>query len=391
MITVTEDYRNAIYAPIRQIDARVHFTLFGETKTYYDDRIIRFNIVEERETVADTLPANEISLTLDNLDNEFNLLSLSNMDQVLASRPTIEIEFGLVYDDSVFLTFYQADSDGESTEWIPMGTFYLAEWKNEREAKTITLVARDNLDYLSNTPYKNTMFEGNMYQLAEDVFIKAGVTDYEIDNNLKTVITSGFKEKLDSRTALQHIGIATRSAIYQDRYGIMVIKPFEVLDASSNYLTFPTQDYYHFGSLYPLVTSGFGMRNIDFDDMYEEPEITLDKSIYSVSINIYDGEETREKSYINNEINGRYGDSFSLDNPLIVNDSMADSVADWIIKESKYNAIYKVNWRQNPALECTDVVIIEDGMNAMKQSRIYRQEYAYEGYLTGITESRGGI
>jgi len=133
------------------------------------------------------------------------------------------------------------------------------------------------------------------------------------------------------------------------------------------------------------------MRNIDFDNMYEEPEITLDKSIYSVTINLYQGEETFQKVYINSEIDGNYGDSFSIDNPLIKTEEMADLVAEWIIRESVYNVLYKVNWRQNPALECTDVVIIEDGENAMKQSRIYKQEFNYEGYLSGITESRGGI
>ena len=216
MITVSDDYRNSIYAPIRQINARVTITLFGESKTYYDDRIIRFNCIEERNTVVDTLPSNEISITLDNLDKEFSMLSLGNIQKILASRPTIEIDLELVFDESVFLTFYQVDSSGHFTEWIPLGKFYLSEWINERESKSITLIARDNFDYLSNTPYNHLSFTGTtMYELAESILISAGITDYEIDSSLHSVGTAGFTEQIDSRTALQHVGIATRSAVYQ--------------------------------------------------------------------------------------------------------------------------------------------------------------------------------
>ena len=38
--------------------------------------------------------------------------------------------------------------------------------------------------------------------------IKAGVKDYYIDKKLKDIPTSGFKEKLNCRKALQYIGIA---------------------------------------------------------------------------------------------------------------------------------------------------------------------------------------
>ena len=70
---------------------------------------------------------------------------------------------------------------------------------------------------------------------------------------------------------------------------------------------------------------------------------------------------------------------------------MADKVAEWFIREINYNAIYTINWRQNPALECADMILVEDSFDAEKQTRIIKQEFNYKGYLEGVTESRGGV
>jgi len=59
--------------------------------------------------------------------------------------------------------------------------------------------------------------------------------------------------------------------------------------------------------------------------------------------------------------------------------------------ELNYNANYSVSWRQNPILECADLILVEDSFGAEKQTRIVRNQFDYEGYLSGITESRGGV
>ncbi|RSD21083.1 hypothetical protein [Mesobacillus subterraneus] len=377
MLNVSNAFKEAVYAPIRKITARIHFTLNGSTKTYDDDFIIRASILEEMNTINETLPSNEAIVTLENTNGEFNILNLQRMQEIIASRPKIQMEFGLVYED-------------ESIEWVPMGTYFLVEWKNEVAAMSISLIGRDNFDMLSQISYNNTA-GNNLYNLAADILQKAGIVDFTIDNSLKSINTNGFLERLDSRTALQHIGIASRSAVFQDRYGKVIIKPFTAMDASSNYLSYAGQPLHYFGAVYPLTTNGSGMKNIGYDNVFEEPEISLDKSIYEVVVNVYGPGDPREIIRINTSINGQNGSSFKIDNPLINTDEMAIKVADWIIKESNYNAIYKTVWRQNPALECADMVLVEDSFQAMKQTRIFRQEYQYEGYLKGVTESKGGI
>jgi hypothetical protein len=59
----------------------------------------------------------------------------------------------------------------------------------------------------------------------------------------------------------------------------------------------------------------------------------------------------------------------------------------------EYNLIaeYTASWRQNPALECGSVILVEDSFQNKKKARITKQEYNFAGYLDGVTEAKGGI
>lgn len=380
MIEVTNDYRKNVYAPIRQFNSKMIFTLDGTSTIFYDDKIMSFSITEEMNVINNTIPSNEISITMNNEAGDFNMLNYQNMFEIIASRPKIEVFCGLITDDI------------GTIEYIPMGVFYLIEWASENNNKVITLTGRDNFDLLNDVSYDNTQ-QNNLYNLAVDILTKAGITNFIIDDSLKS-INGSFNDRLDSRTALQMIGIASRSAVYQNRFGQIIIEPFEFLDESSNYLTYTGQPQVIAGTYWamPIVSTGAGMKYIDYDQMYDIPQISLEKSIAEIVIRIYSGQgNPQEKTYINNFINGKGGASFLLDNPLIESVAVADQVAEWLIRETNYSAVYKANWRQNPILESGDVVLIEDQFGAGKQTRIYRQQFTYEGYLYGYTESRGGI
>lgn len=273
---------------------------------------------------------------------------------------------------------------------------FLSDWKNEITNKIITLIGTDFFNLLSEISYEPVGIT-NLKDLATDVLIKSGVPSHKIiiDNSLANITVNNFPTRIDSRTALQHIGIAGISAVFQDRYGNVVIKPFKSIDESNNYLNYPTTQnafYSYPGSnTYIINNTGGGMKYLDFDQMFSHPEVSLERSIYQLIVNVYTGQEYVERLYTNDFIQGTNGQSFTIDNPLINNTALADQIAAWYIKEINYNAFYSVTWRQNPALECTDIILVEDSFSAEKQTRIYRQELNYQGYLEGITESRGGV
>lgn len=395
-IPTSGTYKNGIYANIRQIDAQIDFTFQGTKTTYDDARIISMNIVEEISTLNDTIPSDQLTLTLDNTDGNFNFLNLQNMQQIIASRPQIDVRFGL--------------NEGSSVdEWIPMGSYWVDSWKNDVGAMTITLTAHDNFMMLDNINYPNSGKGMTLYDIAVDIFNVAGITNYSIDASLKNITTAtGFNQQVSCRTALQHVGNMGMACVYQNRDSTMMITPFATLDNSllySNYPVngqrtlwgYPSGNAANYNANNIINNTDGGMRYIALNNMYQIPEITLDKSVYQVVVNVYDtsGQST-PYTYTNVTIGGQNGQSFKIDNPLISDATTAQKVANWFINESNYNAVYKANWRQNPALQATDVVIVESGFmsgqnNTIKQTRIYKQEFNYQGFLSGNTESRGGL
>ncbi len=356
------------------------------TRQYFDDTVVRFNILEDMSTLNDTLPANQLSLTLSNETGEFDFMNMESMLTILASNPEIDVELGLVYDDG-------------TTEWIPMGTFFMTDWKNDITSKVISITANDYFFMLSDisfTPSATT----NLKTLATEILNASGVPTSRqvIDNSLATYTIIPLTERIDCRSALQYVGIAAMSAVYQDRKGNIVIKPFKTIDQATNYVTYAsTQNRFHHypsPSTYSLLEWGGGMKYLDFDAMYDVPEITLEKSIYQLVVTVYDANpDIKEVEYVftNSVIEGTNGQSFTIDCPLVGTYLWAKDIAEWYFREMNYNAFFVTHWRQNPILECADVILVEDSFGSEKQSRIIKNEFNYEGYLEGTTTSRGGV
>jgi hypothetical protein len=294
------------------------------------------------------------------------------------------------------------DETSTIIEWISMGTYYLDAWKNDVGAVTVTLIAHDSFTMLDNISYGSAGYMANrtLYDIAVDIFNTAGITNYNIDTSLQNyTTTTGFKEPVTARVALQHVGIAGMAAVYQDRNGVMQIKPFSSIDSGENYSTYPGTgiysgyDPYNTG-LYSQINDGNGMKRLDLENMWTVPEISLDKSIYQVSVNVYWSNSTSDTHIVNNtSIAGQNGESFTIDNPLINTPDRADKVAKWFIQESNFNVVYKSNWRGNPILENGDICIISNGIDLTysKNARLYKTEWQYAGYLSCQTEARGGI
>jgi hypothetical protein len=360
--------------------ARVVEIDFGLVKEYKDSKLIKLNVLEEMNVIGDTIPSNEITFMVDNSDRAFNILNPSGFTHYLKERQEVTAALGLQVNDE--------DEETEEYEFIPMGKFYLVDWQSDEGTMTTTFTARDIFEILENTEYIS-ITNTNLYDLAEDVLIKAAIEEYSIDNSLKNISTNGFKDVVTSRNALQCIGIAARSMVYQDRLGVLRIRHFETLTESTGYLYFTGTESYS-GAVTPEVDENFDMKYIDFDNLYKEPQVKLDKLIKSITIMVHDGTESGQKVKVNSTGVSK-GAILELDNPLINSVSQAQVVGAWILRESNLRVVYEADWRQNPALEPGDVVLIEDGFEARKRSKITRQEFNYEGFLGGKTGSKGGI
>ena len=75
---------------------------------------------------------------------------------------------------------------------------------------------------------------------------------------------------------------------------------------------------------------------------------------------------------------------------MIATTATAESVADWVLDDKQDRFINKPQWRMNPAHEVTDRVIVEDDFSEDKVSRIIKNQYRYDGALSGNTVTKGG-
>lgn len=353
--------------------ARIVEIDFGVFQVYEGDKLVKVNLIEQMNVVGDTLPANELKFVIDNSNKEFNILNPSGFYRFLKERQEISLSIGVEIEDDLF-------------EYVSMKGYYLTDWQSDEGALTTTFTARNVFELLEKE-YVQTVVK-NLYELAVDVLIKAGIPKYFIDPTLKEIQTNGFIDKVTYRKALQCIGIASKSAVYQDRNGILIIKPFEILAESTSYVYFAGFDMFT-GMITPTVYSGYDMKNITFDNVYKEPQINLEKLLQALVMVVNINGVKTEYTYHNEGV--KEGAVMKCDNPLIISEEQASTIAKWIIAESNLRAIYQVNWRQNPTLECGDIVFIEDSYGAEKQSRITKQEFEFAGYLSGKTESKGGV
>lgn len=377
-----ENYRNIILT-IRKWGngfrrARVTEVDFGVIKEYTGTQLINLNIIEEMDLVGDTIPSNELKFTIDNSDKSFNILNPNGFHRYLKERQEVTVEIGL-----------EVNEFEEEFEYIPMGKYYLIDWQSDEGALTTTFIARNIFEILEQIEYTNLLQNVSLYDLAVDVLESAGIDSYDIDPNFKQIMTAGFKEKLSSRVALQYICIAGTGVIVQNRYGAIPIRQFEPLTESTGYMSFTGMDAFA-GVTVPEVDQDYDFKYINFDNVYTEPQIKLDTLVQSISILIHDGSESPQET-IFKDASIKTGQSLKVDNPLINNASHAEQVANWLFREFNLRALYTIDWRQNPALECGDAVLVEDSFGMKKKSRIIKQEFYFEGYLGGNTETKGGV
>lgn len=360
-------------------------------RQFYDDTVMKINILEEINVLNDSLPSNQLTLTMDNSSGVFNLLNFTNMPGILNSKPTIGIEFGLVIDDI------------GTVEWKEAGWFIMTSWSTDFTNAQVTITGNDYFYVLGDIVYTPlTTANLTLSDIANDVLAKGGVPiENRIIDPALDIVAGNFTDTTDCRSALQDIAIAGRVCVYQDRMGNVTFAPFTTIDKISNFLLYSRTQLsvsgnYPGANTFSIVNTESGMKLITYDEMFNPPDVTIDPTIYQLVINVYtqqaDGTwDSTEHIYPNETFNGQNGQSFTIDNQLVISVDIADKIADWYFSESNYNAEYKANWRGNPALEPTDLVLIEDPYNANKQTRVFRQEFNYEGYLTGTTESRGGV
>lgn len=348
------------------------------------------------QVVTDTNTAQTLRLVTLSVTNFSSYIDSSGFITFIAYSSTADTVNGsAINTDYAQCQITTKDTTSGGNEWIPMGTFFVDSWKVDSSGMTVTLTGHDNLMNLENIDFPATSAT-NLYDLAVAVFTTAGITNYNIDDVYSQVTTAGTFESTNCRETLQNIAIAGQGCIYQDRYGVIQLTRIEFLDESANYLNYATTGPSLWG--YTSQTNNMeisnegGMGYIDSANMYDLPDVDLDKSIYQLIINVYNtsGVLTSTVTRTNTALEGTNGESFTIQNPLIIDTLTAQQVGDWYFRETQKNIIYTMNWRANPCLEASDILTINTP-TIVKQARIYKNEFDYDATLSGNAEMHGGV
>lgn len=179
----------------------------GITNTFVNDDVINYSEKEYVSPIAESLPSNDVTLTVKNYDLYY-----------LPDNPESALAFMEQGQEVKVALGYDVDGKG-NIEWLPDRITYLKTWKaNESQA---VFTATDIFDNMSGTYYRGKYRpEGiSLYDLAEDVFLDANIENYFIDTYLQDIIVYNPVPVVSHSVALQIIANAGRCAISQDRYG----------------------------------------------------------------------------------------------------------------------------------------------------------------------------
>jgi hypothetical protein len=326
-------------ARISEIDA-------GVVLVYENDKLVRMNSTEELDPLSSSLVIPEFSFTVDNKGGEFDILNPTGIYQSLQLRQRIQAELGLDLVDHV--------------EWVPVGIYYLSEWRSDLGAMTATFRGRSKLDLLESTKFENLnpMISYSLADMAVDVLNAAGVTGYYIDPYLDTILTNGLIKSSTCKEVLQMIamaGQATIKVLRNDTLSIMVSSP-----------------------LNPIVSY------VDFDQMKEEAQIDQGKPVDSVSVSYYTTLGDPDGTVLVTNAGVIKGEVIDLSGNTLINTfTQATDVANWLNNTRSQNKEFTINFRGNPPFELYDYIEIENRYTTGQYMYITKIDMGYEGYLYG--------
>lgn len=299
-----------------QCYARLEYVMMGLAYIFTKEDLISYTHKQSCDLLSFNLPDNFVRFEIYNRDDEWNPSNPQGKAQYLKEMQKISIMYG-----------YELST---GWEWIEGGEFYLSEWDTPQNSFSVTFVARSVLEKL--LPAKaNISGTKSFYDIIDELLTSAnlptnadGSDKWEIDNSLQNIsitIPSGLN--LTIAEMVQLCANACECVFYIDRNGTLKIEPLNAV----------TSDYY----IDPFVS-------------YSYAEYDMGKPIKKVAISNGNG----SKSYVND------GVETTITNPLILNATRGNSVAEWIGDMLNHRNELEGEYRSDPRVDVLDKVTVKN-------------------------------
>lgn len=397
---------------------------FGFVEDYGAGNLISLSTITEIDPTGATLPAGELRFKLDNSDRRFDILNPTGLYYFLQQRQRVTVTMGVEVNGVI--------------ENVPAGTYYLSEWKSDHGTLTASFTARDAIDLLAQGTYrKGRLAVMSVYDLIVDIIEDAGASiPYTIDEALQSVLVLACVPIVSHRDALQFAAMAGRAVVRASKQGMLLVErlatgaavdiismknmfksPSIKLNPLINAVRVNMTSYQTRRSeveVYNGVVEIDGPSEIwlEYSSPCQNHQVTLTGGMLDsaehyayasrllvsgagqVSVKVVADEMESHKAIYelrdDERPAGEPAYALEISNPLINTQTVAADVAMWMMEESGRRLDYDIDWQQNPALECGDLVIVEDEFGGNKTARITKQELKYAGYLEGRTGAKGG-
>lgn len=413
---------------------RVHLAevIFGEQFLWGGQNIFELDVLEELDPLGNSAPPKEAHTSVVSSLNNFNLY-LGNLQKKQPLKPYLT----LIYHNG-------------TSETVPMGTFYLYNWRNDDNFLSSTLFARDLLDLMDGTTFYAYNYSGSpitLYNLAvaviQDFQTQASLKiNYAIDTALQNISTSGVLPAMTHHNALMYIAQAGMGVVYVDRYNTLRIRqtvsgqplnprPYSeelTLSMQETYPKIAVQDPYNFFTINIFSNSiAISASTIYSGSVLINSQTSLwvtystPASASTCSASITGGTLVSATYYTNaayltlsgsgnatititgkaitstsvqtalNNAGTQPTNAVNLNNPLVTTVAMASNILNWYAAECGNTYLYEVESWMDPSLEVGDVVLWDSQYyTGTKQAKIIRQEFRFSGTLSGSLNGKGG-
>ena len=321
---------------------RIDRVTLGHSIVFDKNDIISYTHEQYGDLNSGEIPKNSIEFSVDNTDGKWNPANPSGLVKYLAERQRITVRYGM--------------DIGGAVEWIKAGTFYLSEWRTPSSGVIATFVARDIFEYLMNESYTGVT-SGTLQQLVQGALSSSDVPEdftADVDGSLGNYSATIVNE-YSAAEVVQMCANATCCVMYQDREGVLHIKPFN--GAHTGYILGTELAFFH-------------------------PEMDLSKQLKNVSVS-YTGSE---EPFVLNV--GTKGETQTVDNPIVSTRQQAADIAAWVRNMMKTRKSVSGEFRADPCLDVFDVITIESKYGSISPVVITDILYRYTGSFTASYKGR---
>lgn len=288
-----------------------------------DDYLISFDILEEAtagDTLFDTLTANTIELSVNNVNGDFNMLQDAG-------------RFAAYLQNNTKLSVFIRTS--EDDDWAPFGVFFLDDCKSD--ALTASIVANDILaSVLKRTdiavPVRHNITVADYWAV---IFEALGITEYVIDQRLNTVLSFAYVPQ-DVAEAMRQLCASYQTFMYVDHSGVVHVQGIatqdsfslteadQVTEASMSKLDAGMQDAAQLTYYVPRMTAQQQLASYS-NFLVKEPTAVIENipwtrtPVYRISRVLLTEDKLTSKSYETVTVDGYQGTSSQLTVAVKVN------------------------------------------------------------------------